>query len=190
MTSVDEERPVIRVNAVAAVSCWRSCGGGPVVMPVNDVRKSVEFYRRVFGFRPPSMSRGAGFDSSSASVPLASDGHAELLLRPRGAWPAPPQRWTFAVKNLEDVREKVWELGVKVARDSGEPDHIFRRRGGASLYVLDPDGNEIELVETTATVVRDKPKGGLAAVFWARSSKPAATAPAATFFGPGGGSRS
>jgi catechol-2,3-dioxygenase len=51
------------------------------------------------------------------------------------------------LSDLDAVRAQVWTLGVKVAHDSGEPDHIFRRRGGASLYVHDPDGNEIELVE-------------------------------------------
>jgi catechol 2,3-dioxygenase-like lactoylglutathione lyase family enzyme len=193
MSSVDHERPVIRVTSVAGVPGCRE-GGGAVVVPVRDVGKSVEFYRRVFGFRTPPTRRGASAAASvTGPVPVAAHERAELWLQPRGERPVQPRRWTFTVTNLDDVREKVWELGVKIARDSGDPDHIFRRRGGGSLYVHDPDGNEIELVETTAAC-RDRPQRGLAAFFgpWsAQSSKPAPTTQAVSFvFTPGGGSRS
>jgi hypothetical protein len=68
------------------------------------------------------------------------------------AAPTSPQstllrRWAFVVENLDEVRARVWDLGVRVARDSGAPDHIYRRLAGASLYVHDRDCNEIELVE-------------------------------------------
>jgi catechol 2,3-dioxygenase-like lactoylglutathione lyase family enzyme len=195
MSSVDLERPVIHVTAVAAVSGGRSCGGGAVAVPASDVRKSAEFYRRVFGFRIPSTWRGASFGSSySATVLVAGDGRTELWLQARGDRPAQTRRWAFAVTNLEQVRAAVWELGVKVARDSGDPDHIFRRRRGASLYVLDPDGNEIELVETSTIVSRTRPQRGLAAFFgpWCgQNSKPAPITQVESFcFTPGGGSRS
>lgn len=151
MTPAELELPVIRINAFAA---WSGVHDpdmprrnlGQLVVPVSDVRNSAEFYRRVFGFRPRPARGGVG----AGSLLLAADGLTELLLRPRCTVPdeaAQTRRWAFAVTNLEQVREKVWDLGVKVARDSGEPDHIFRRRGRASLYVRDPDGNEIELVE-------------------------------------------
>ena len=48
---------------------------------------------------------------------------------------------------IDDVRGRLWDLGVKVARDSGAPDHIYRRPSGSSVYIRDRDGNEIELVE-------------------------------------------
>ena len=57
------------------------------------------------------------------------------------------RRWGFAVKDLDAVRQLVWELGVSVARDSGAADHIHRWANGRSLYVRAPDGVEIELVE-------------------------------------------
>lgn len=157
MTAVELERSAILVDAVAE---WSGTHGGdtpprrdvgPLVVPVGDLGKSVEFYRRVFGFRPRSTWHGPSFGPlTPGSLRLAAPGRAELWLRPRCTAPdeaAQNRRWAFVVTNLEEVREKVWDLGVKVARDSGEPDHVFRRRGGASLYVRDPDGNEIELVE-------------------------------------------
>jgi len=157
MTAVELERSAILVDAVAE---WSGRHGGdtpprrdvgPLVVPVGDLGKSVEFYRRVFGFRPRSTWRGPSFGPlTPGSLRLAARGRAELWLRPRCTAPdeaAQNRRWAFVVTNLEEVREKVWDLGVKVARDSGEPDHIFRRGGRASLYVRDPDGNEIELVE-------------------------------------------
>ena len=156
MTAVELELPVILVNAIADSSGPYGAHTprrdlGRLVLPVRDLRKSAEFYRRVFGFRPRSTWRGFRSDASASGLlTLVANRRAELCLRQRSTAPAGPhqhRRWAFVVTDLEDVREKVWELGVKVARDSGEPDHIFRQRGGASLYVLDPDGNEIELVQ-------------------------------------------
>ncbi|HET7132344.1 MAG TPA: VOC family protein [Gammaproteobacteria bacterium] len=141
----DDLRPVIHVNAIAAPDAPRegALPGGrePLAVPAKDLRKSTDFYRRVFGFWPRPRTGGG---------PLLLAGHdgLELKLEPRAASAgAGLRRCTFVVSDLDTVREQVWDLGVKVARDSGEPDHIFRRRGRASLYVHDPDGNEIELVE-------------------------------------------
>jgi hypothetical protein len=57
------------------------------------------------------------------------------------------------VDDLDRVRAAIWDLGVKVAGDNGEPDHIRRWVNGRSLVVRDPDGNTIELVEE----VRERP---------------------------------
>ena len=155
MTLAELELPVIPMNAIAD---WSGVHVPDtprrhlerLVVPVSDLARSVEFYRRVFGFRRPSALAGVG----AGELLLAARGGAEIWLRPRCEAPDEAarsrrrgRRWAFVVTNLEEVREIVWDLGVKVARDSGEPDHIFRGRSGASLYVHDPDGNEIELVE-------------------------------------------
>jgi catechol 2,3-dioxygenase-like lactoylglutathione lyase family enzyme len=151
MTAAELELPVILVNAIADSSGPHGTHAprrdlGRLVLPVRDLRKSAEFYRRVFGFRPRSTSRGISSDASASGLlTLVANRRAELCLRQRSTAPAGlprHRRWAFVVTDLEYVREKVWELGVRVARD-----HIFRQRGGASLYVHDPDGNEIELVE-------------------------------------------
>jgi hypothetical protein len=50
------------------------------------------------------------------------------------------------VPDLDDARARVWELNVTIARYSGTPDFIFRRRDGSSLYICDSEFNEIELI--------------------------------------------
>ncbi|HET8697830.1 MAG TPA: VOC family protein [Gammaproteobacteria bacterium] len=158
----DDLRPVIHVNAIAAYEHGIAPGRRePLAVPVRDLRKSADFYRRVFGFWPrrrtgddsglgADMGTGgaAGFDGARRNALLLAAHGVELALERRsGAVAAATPCCTFVVSDVDAVREQVWNLGVKIARDSGEPDHIFRRRGGASLYVQDPDGNEIELVE-------------------------------------------
>jgi catechol 2,3-dioxygenase-like lactoylglutathione lyase family enzyme len=111
---------------------------------VDDLARSIDFYTQVFGFR--LAERAA---SPCASALLTGSGNARLTLHEHcdKMVPLTHRHWGFVVRDLEDVREAVWDLGVKVARESGEPDQIHRRPGGHSLYIQDPDGNEIELIE-------------------------------------------
>jgi catechol 2,3-dioxygenase-like lactoylglutathione lyase family enzyme len=112
-------------------------------VPVRDLRRSVEFYGRVFGFH---LVRG-GFSESAAVIAAPT---AKLVLHAKSdvsVRPGAARRWGLLVKDLDAAREEVWDLGVAIARDSGAPDQIFRRLNGRSLYVHDPDGNVIELVE-------------------------------------------
>jgi lactoylglutathione lyase len=117
-----------------------------VTVPVRDLGRAVAFYSRVFGFR--IVREGQAEPRRSAT--LAGPGDALLALHEQGPAhrPVPMHRhWGFVVDNLDRVREAVWDLGVNVAHDNGEPDHIFRWLNGRSLCVSDPDGNEIHLIE-------------------------------------------
>jgi hypothetical protein len=51
------------------------------------------------------------------------------------------------VVDIDWVRRAVWDLGIGIAKDSGEPDQIYRWENGRTLYILDPDANVIELVD-------------------------------------------
>ena len=115
-------------------------------VPVGDCRRSAEFYRRVFGLWPRPAVSGA-----SPPELIVAKGGLRVHLR-RAHCPALPawlrtSRWGFVVSDLDTTREQAWELGVRIARDSGALDHIYRRPSADSLYVHDPAGNEIELVE-------------------------------------------
>jgi catechol 2,3-dioxygenase-like lactoylglutathione lyase family enzyme len=115
--------------------------------PVGDCRRSAEFYRRVFGLWPRPAAPGG----SAPAELIVTNGAVRVCLRRAHCAALPAwlraNRWGFVVADLDATRAQVWELGVRVARDSGELDHIYRRPGADSLYVRDPDGNEIELVE-------------------------------------------
>ncbi|HEX7443483.1 MAG TPA: VOC family protein [Acidimicrobiales bacterium] len=126
---------------------------GHLVLYVRDLERSVTFYRDVLGWRQvspevPGMP-AAAFSSGRT--------HHELLLIEVGpaAQPIPAGRrvglYHFGLKvgdTDEDLREalaRLQEAGVTVV---GSADHTVTH----SLYVLDPDGNELELYIDVAGV--------------------------------------
>jgi catechol-2,3-dioxygenase len=119
---------------------------GHLVLYVRDVQRSRRFYRDVLGWREiPLPSEGmpiAAFSSGRT--------HHELLLIEVGPQAAPvPQgrrlgMYHFGLKvgesdaELREARDAILAAGAKVV---GATDHGVTH----SLYIEDPDGNEIEL---------------------------------------------
>lgn len=126
---------------------------GHLVLYVRDLETSAAFYRDVLGFRPISPAtewmKAAAFSSGRT--------HHELLLIEVGpdAQPVPRGRhlglYHFGLKvgdtddELREARERIEAAGVRVV---GASDHTVTH----SLYVLDPDGNELELYIDVAGV--------------------------------------
>ncbi len=121
---------------------------GHIVLYVHDVTRSAAFYRDVLGWRqimpePGEAPVGAAAFSSGRT-------HHELLLIEVGPDAAPVPRgrrvgmYHFGLKvgdtdeELRTVVEELERVGVTVV---GASDHTVTH----SLYILDPDGNEIEL---------------------------------------------
>jgi catechol 2,3-dioxygenase len=119
---------------------------GHIVLYVRDLERSAGFYRDVLGWRQvvpdvPGMP-AAAFSSGRT--------HHELLLIEVGAdaQPIPQGRriglYHFGLKvgnsddELRDVLAGIKAANVKIV---GATDHTVTH----SLYILDPDGNEIEL---------------------------------------------
>jgi catechol 2,3-dioxygenase len=133
---------------------------GHLVLYVRDVDRSAAFYRDVLGWRQvlPGAD-GSGPWGNRIPVAAFSSGrtHHELLLIEVGAdaAPLPAGRrvgmYHFGLKvgdTDDDLREalaRVVEAGVPVA---GASDHTITH----SLYIHDPDGNEIELYVDVAGV--------------------------------------
>jgi len=132
---------------------------GHVVLYVRDLERSAAFYRDVLGFRQvwadgPGTFPAAAFSSGRT--------HHELLLIKVGPGAAsiPAGRrvgmYHFGLKvgdTDDDLRAAVATLqdhGVTVV---GAGDHGFTH----SLYLLDPDGNEIELYVDVPGVDWDDP---------------------------------
>src|SRR5690606_26019168 len=119
------------------------------------------FYARVFGLLPAPGAWG----ESLVVIPVTPDVRlvihdAQAAVRRKARC---VKRWGFVVGDLDRVRELVWELGVKVARDSGAPDHIYRWPSSRSLYVQAPDGHEIQLVEIRSGELEDSREHAAAA---------------------------
>lgn len=119
---------------------------GHLVLYVRDLQRSVAFYRDVLGWAPVDADapiRGAAAFTSGRT-------HHELLLIEVGpdAAAVPQGRrvglYHFGLKvgdtddELREALAAVEAAGVPIA---GASDHTVTH----SLYILDPDGNEIEL---------------------------------------------
>ncbi|HEX2192772.1 MAG TPA: VOC family protein [Acidimicrobiales bacterium] len=135
MTNVPQTDPAVAVQEL-----------GHVVLYVRDLRRSIAFYRDVLGWRQ------VGSDTPGLPFAAFSGGrtHHELLLIEVGpdAAPIPSGRrvgmYHFGLKfgdsddDLRAVLRRIRDAGVTVL---GATDHTVTH----SLYVLDPDGNELEL---------------------------------------------
>lgn len=115
-----------------------------VVLYVRDARKSLAFYEGVLDFKPtaPPTDRGVFLRASG------SENHHDIALFSIGADAPGPTKGqqvgmyhaAFEVQSIDDLaqaRERLIADGSLV----GETDH----GASFSLYVHDPDGNELEI---------------------------------------------
>jgi catechol 2,3-dioxygenase len=135
---------------------------GHIVLYVRDLERSRHFYRNVLGWKEI-----AGIEHQMA---MYSSGrtHHELLLIEVGpnAAPIPSGRrvgmYHFGLKigtTDEELREALETLQDAGANVAGSADHTVTH----SLYITDPDGNEIELyIDVQPEVWREDPQAVLA----------------------------
>jgi catechol 2,3-dioxygenase len=119
---------------------------GHLVLYVQDLERSAAFYGDVLGW-DRAFPAALGFPAAAFT---SGRTHHELLLIEvgEGAAPVPGGRrlgmYHFGLKvgdsddELREVVEQLTEAGVTIV---GATDHTVTH----SLYVLDPDGNELEL---------------------------------------------
>jgi catechol-2,3-dioxygenase len=121
---------------------------GHLVLYVRDVARSAAFYRDVLGWR--QITPEPGQDPVGVAAFSSGRTHHELLLIEVGedATPIPPGRrvgmYHFGLnvgESDDDLREALARVQEAGARVVGASDHTVTH----SLYILDPDGNEIEL---------------------------------------------
>lgn len=129
---------------------------GHAVLRVRELERSVHFYRDLLGLKEVARSGRMAFFS-------AGDNHhdlAVLALGPEAVKPPPNSVGLYhlafkvgdSLKELREVKEWLQGNGVPLL---GESDHTASQ----SLYLEDPDGNEIELyVDADPAVWRDHPE--------------------------------
>jgi catechol 2,3-dioxygenase-like lactoylglutathione lyase family enzyme len=123
-------------------------------LTVRDLDRSVDFYTRVFGL----AVREDGRSSERPFVILGRRDVGYMALhqrmgnlpeQPRG--PGTPSRppginhWGFVVEDFDGAHGALQRSGVRVLHQDNGADGVIAYPRSRSLYVADPDGNEIEL---------------------------------------------
>jgi catechol 2,3-dioxygenase len=117
---------------------------GHVVFYVKDLERSLSFYRDLLGF----IEVGRIFGGAAAAL-TSGRTHHELLLIQVGTAPGPPpgrRRGLYHIgikvgDSLDELRAAKRELEAAHITIYGMSDHTVSQ----SLYLRDPDGNEVEL---------------------------------------------
>lgn len=137
---------------------------GHVVFYVKDLERSLVFYRDLLGFK----EIGRVFNGAAAAL-TSGRTHHELLLIQVGDAPGPPQGsrrglYHIGIKignNLDELRAAKRELEQAAITIDGMSDHTVSQ----SLYLRDPDGNEVELyVDADESVWKNNPAAVLAPI--------------------------
>ena len=137
---------------------------GHVVFYVKNLEESLIFYRDVVGFQEV----GKIFGGKAAAL-TSGRTHHELLLIEVGDVPGPPsgrRRGLYHIgikvgESLDDLRTAKHDLERAGIAITGMSDHTVSQ----SLYLHDPDGNEVELyVDAPEVDWKRDPKAVLAPI--------------------------
>jgi len=137
---------------------------GHVVFYVRSLERSLAFYRDLLGFKEV----GRIFNDTAAAL-TAGRTHHELLLIEVGEAPAPPpgQRlglYHIGIKvgdSLDELRAAKNELEQAGVKIGGMSDHTVSQ----SLYLHDPDGNEVEVyVDADPAIWKNDPSAAVAPI--------------------------
>lgn len=131
---------------------------GHVVFYVKDLQRSLGFYRDLLGFQEV----GRIFNGAAAAL-TSGRTHHELLLIQVGDVPGPPpgpRRGLYHIgikvgDRLDELRQAKRELEQAGILIDGMSDHTVSQ----SLYLRDPDGNEVELyVDADESIWKNDPE--------------------------------
>jgi catechol 2,3-dioxygenase len=137
---------------------------GHVVFYVKDLERSLAFYRDLLGFKEV----GRIFNGAAAAL-TSGRTHHELLLIQTGDAPPPAAGrrlglYHVGIKvgdSLGELRAAKRELEQAGVEISGMSDHTVSQ----SLYLRDPDGNEVELyVDADEAIWKNDPAAVLSPI--------------------------
>jgi catechol 2,3-dioxygenase len=137
---------------------------GHIVFYVKNLERSLAFYRDLLGFREV----GRIFDGKAAAL-TSGRTHHEFLFIEVGDAPGPQSGhriglYHIGIKigdSLDELRAAVKELEKAGVTITGASDHTVSQ----SLYLLDPDGNEVELyVDADPSIWKKNPAAVLSPI--------------------------
>ena len=134
---------------------------GHVVLYVSQLERSANFYQHTLGFPQVARDRGIAAFSTGRT-------HHELLLIEVGGEPVTsryPKPGLYHIgfnigdtpQSIKDAYRELTDRGVEIV---GSSDHGVTH----SLYILDPDGNELELYADVSDAWKTDPKAILSPI--------------------------
>jgi predicted enzyme related to lactoylglutathione lyase len=129
-------------------------GVSTVAVPVRDLAGSISFYEGTLGL---TMQRDARSDNWVELGPEGSMGRIALYVPDKeGRRPGGPTGIILATESIYDLHRKLVDRGVHFVVKP-EKRHV----GGLIAIFLDPDGNQIAVVEETLPTVSENAKVGV-----------------------------
>jgi len=137
---------------------------GHVVFYVKDLERSLAFYRDLLGF----TEVGRVFGGAAAALTSGRTHHELLLIQVGDAPPPPTGRrlglYHIGIKvgdSLDELRAAKKELERAGVEIGGMSDHTVSQ----SLYLRDPDGNEVEIyVDADESIWKNSPAAALSPI--------------------------
>jgi catechol 2,3-dioxygenase-like lactoylglutathione lyase family enzyme len=111
-----------------------------VVLHVNDVDRSVEFYMEVLGFESRNISAGGERKMSFLRCGMQGLDLFEVAGDVHGGKEMNHMALNVEADNLDEVVEKLEKAGVEASE----------RTPRNSVFIHDPDGHQIEMLPRTA----------------------------------------
>jgi len=112
----------------------------------RDLARSIHFFATVLGFEVLRNERLGGARCVTMSP---RTGRTVTLHDWRCAEHAEASKGNrkVVVADLDQVRARAWDFGTRVARRGDGADRILQPARSRSLWIYDPDGHALELVE-------------------------------------------
>ncbi|MEK6937078.1 MAG: VOC family protein [Nanoarchaeota archaeon] len=128
---------------------------GHVVLYVTNLTKMADFYKKILGFKEISRETGMAIFSSGKThhelLLIEIGGKAEINKKPE------PGLYHIGFKigdSLEELKKAYHELKKNKVEIIGTTDHTVTY----SIYIKDPDGNELELYADVSDEWKKNPK--------------------------------
>lgn len=110
-------------------------------MNVTNLEKSIEFYEKVFGFKVYEKDIS---QMSGNKYAIIGQSNKAFLAIYESTQPTKLNHIGFNIDNFDDVLLAIKELKLKVGQ-YGDENGIVDYPNSKSIYIYDPDDNEIEL---------------------------------------------
>jgi catechol 2,3-dioxygenase-like lactoylglutathione lyase family enzyme len=126
---------------------------GHIALKVNDLQKSIDFYTRL-GF--PEFLRLTEEDGRPWIVYMRFEDNLYLELFPGGSGPVDTRatgvnHLCVTVEDIEAAERHLASVGIPLENPRKEGKGVDRNRG---MWVVDPDGNRIEVMEMAPDCVQ------------------------------------